>query len=307
MRASLLVQHEAVAVERGDRVRRDLHHDIDAAREHLRHPGVGIRDRAEDHRFEHRRPVPVAFVAGDDHLGVRLPLGEHERTGPRRIPAEVGPVLLHCFGRDDQPGRISEVRQERRVGGVERELDGVLVERLRVLDGGEEEREREGPGVVVGVVLVEHPVEVELDRLSVERRAVVEADATSELEGVLGAVLADRPALRERRLDLQSPVAVAHETVVDVHEDAEVVHRGDRVRIEGFRLRDLSDHQDPGRRLCDGGRDGKDSGQESEAENPSEEVVHGRLLIGHEASPMPDAPSMPRGWLRFGSPRYLSC
>ena len=287
MRAGLLVQHEAVAVERGDRVRRDLHHDVDAAREHLRHPRVGVRDRPEDHRFERRRTFPVALVAGDDDLGVRLPLGEHERTGARRIPAEIGAVLLHRVGRDDQPGRIGEVRQERRVGSVERELDGVLVDRLGVLDGGEEEREREGSGVVVGVVLVEHPVEVELDRLRVERRAVVEADAVSELEGVLGAVVADRPALRERRLDLQGPVSVANETVVDVHEDAEVVDRGDRVGIEGLRLGDLPDHQDTGRRLCDCGRGGKDGGRETEAEDPSEEVMHGRLLVGHEARSCP--------------------
>jgi hypothetical protein len=60
---------------------------------------------------------------------------------------------------------------------------------------------------VEGVVLVEHAVEVELHRLGVEGRAVVEGDAVAQLEGVDGAVLADLPALGQRRLDLQRAVA----------------------------------------------------------------------------------------------------
>src|SRR3546814_10508113 len=80
--------------------------------------------------------------------------------------------------------------------------------------------------------VVEHPVEVELDRRRVQRRAVVKGDAVTQGEGVGPAGIGDRPSLGQRRLGLQAASPIAHQPVIDVHQDAEVVQRRDRVWIE---------------------------------------------------------------------------
>jgi hypothetical protein len=48
---------------------------------------------------------------------------------PDGLRPKSGAVLHHRRGRDDQPGRIGEVRQERRVGRVQREASPSSVDR----------------------------------------------------------------------------------------------------------------------------------------------------------------------------------
>jgi hypothetical protein len=159
------------------------------------------------------------------------------------------PLGLDGGGRDDEPGRVGEVRQEGRVGFVEGELDGQVVERLDALDRREEEGERERAGVVERVVLVEHALEGEDDGLGVELGAVVEGHPLAQAEGVDGAILGDLPLGGERGLDLEGAVGKADEAVVEVDRDAEVVGGGHRMRVERLGLGDLADDEDPGRRL----------------------------------------------------------
>ena len=116
---------------------------------------------------------------------------------------------------------------------------------------------------MIRAFLVEHPVEIELHGVGSEGRAIVELDAVAQGEGVGEAVRADPPTLGEGRFDLQCAVLVADQTVVQVHENAEVVDGGDRSRIERLRLRDLSDDKNIGRRLREsraaaGGRRGQE-------------------------------------------------
>ncbi len=256
VRPGLLVDRVAIALELGQRVGRHLDHQVDAAGQHLGGAGVGVGDRAEDHGLERRLAVPVVGVLLDHHGLVRTPFDKFEGPGTRRVAAEIGPVLLDRLGRGDQAGRIGEVRQERRVGRVQGEDDGHVVGGLDALDRAEEEAQRERPGVVIGVVLVENAIEVELHRLGVQRAAVVEGHALAQLEGVDGAVVADLPAFGQRGLHLERAVLVADQPVIDVHQDPEVVDRGDGVRVQRLRLGDLADDQDAGWRLRVGGRKG---------------------------------------------------
>jgi len=252
MRPGLLANREvAGGFELLQAVRRHFHHDVEPTRQHLGDARVGVGDRPEDDRLELRRPVPIVFVPGRHHFRVRLPFGEFVGAGAGGIAAEILAVFLHRRGRDDQAGRIGEIGQERRVGGVELELDRRRIDRRHFLDGGEEESERKGSGVGEGMIFLQHPVEVELDRFGIERRAVVEFDALPQLESVGLAVLGDGPALGQRRFDLQRAVLIADQPVIEIHQDAEIVDRRHRLRIERFRLGDLTNHQNIGRRLGD--------------------------------------------------------
>ena len=72
-------------------------------------------------------------------------------------------------------------------------------------------------------VAVEHG----LDRFGGHRLAAVELDAGSQLEGPLLAIVADRPARRQRGLELALLGVVARQRVVDVIEDIGFVAVGD--------------------------------------------------------------------------------
>ncbi len=154
------------------------------------------------------------------------------------------PPLRTASGDTIRPVGIGEVGQERGVGLLQVENDRSRVGGFGPLDGAEEEGQREGAGVVLGVLVVQHAVEVELDRFGVERRAVVELDALAEREGVGLAVRGNLPLLGQRRFDLQRAAAEPDEAVVEVHQDAEIVGRGDRVGVQRLRLGDLADDED---------------------------------------------------------------
>ncbi len=60
--------------------------------------------------------------------------------------------------------------------------------------------------MVKRMVLVQHPLQVELDGAGVELSAVVEAHVPAQVEGVTSPVVADLPAPRQRGLGLQRAV-----------------------------------------------------------------------------------------------------
>ena len=83
--------------------------------------------------------------------------------------------------------------------------------------------------------------------------------------------------LSEGRLDLQGAVPVADQPVVEVHQNAEVVDRGDRRRIERFRLGDLTDDKHVGRsfRASAAARENRD-GREKRARESAHHWIHCR-------------------------------
>ena len=245
MRPGLLMELEAAGLAKQVHgVGRNLDHQVEAAGQQLGQAGVGVGQRAEDHGLELGCAVPVVGVALDHDLGVALPLGEAVGARAGRLAAEILAALADGFGRYDQAGRIGEVRQQRGVGFLQVEDDRSRIGGFGSFDGAEEEGEREGAGVVLRVLVVQHAVEVELDRLGIERRAVVELDALPEREGVGLAVRGNLPLLGQRRFDLQRAAAEPDEAVIEVHQDTEIVGRRDRVRVQRLRLRDLADDQD---------------------------------------------------------------
>ncbi len=165
------------------------------------------------------------------------------------MTAEVLAVCLDRFRRDDQAGRIGEIGQERRIGRLQLEGDRGVVVRRNSLHLREEEGQRERSGIVIGMFLVEYALEIELDRFRVKRRAVMEGDPFPELERIGLAVVGNRPALGKGRLHFQRAVLVAHKTVINVHQDAKIVDRRDRLRVQRLGLGDLADHQHIRRRL----------------------------------------------------------
>ncbi|CAI8359838.1 MAG: Uncharacterised protein [Rhodospirillaceae bacterium] len=246
MRTSLLVDHVGVRAEAAQGNRGNFDHHVDTACEHFSNAGVGIGDGAEDHRIEGRRTAPVVGVGFDHDRFVGAPFAEGKGAGTGSIPAEVSTVFHHCRWRDDQAGRVSEVGQEGCVGCVQGELHRRGIHHRHVFNRREEERQRERSGVVVGVVLVQHAVEVELDGIGIKGRPIVEAHAFAQGECVLKAIVADVPRGCQRRLDFERPVLVAHQTVVDVHQDAEIVHGRYCRRVQGLGLSDLTDNQNTG-------------------------------------------------------------
>ena len=203
MRSRRLVDLVALALELGERVRRHLDHHVDAARQHLCHAGVGVGQGPEHHRLELGRAVPVVGIGLQDDGLVRLPLDERERPGPDGVAAEILALRLDRGRRDDGACRRGEVRQERRVGLRQGEGHRQVVRRLHRGHRREEERQRERAGIVERVALVQHPVEGELHRLGVQRRAVVEGHALAQVEPVGQSVVRDLPAFGQLRHDVQ--------------------------------------------------------------------------------------------------------
>lgn len=103
-----------------------------------------------------------------------------------------------------------------------------------------------------GVFLVQHPVEIELHRLGIERRAVMECHALAKMEHIFQPVIRDIPAFGKRWLHLERAVGITHQPVIDIDHDTEIIGRGHGSRIKRFRLGDLPDEQDTRRCLRSG-------------------------------------------------------
>ena len=118
------------------------------------------------------------------------------------------------------------------------------------------------------MVLVKHPLEIEHHGLRVEGAAIVEADPVTQVERIDGAVLGNIPRCRQGRFDLQRARGIAHQPVIDIHQDAEIVDGGHGMGVERLRFGHLAHHQNARRRLRrDRGqcgkpkRDGRTTGQ----------------------------------------------
>ena len=183
-----------------------------------------VRDELVDHLveigragvFEEGRPPVVVGVLHQRDVVLFDPLLDHEGTGADWLAAKLGqPHFLHRRRRNDAEVAV-EPAQERGEGPTEHQLDGVVVDDL---------------GVIVGVDLVEslardddrfridlftgrvqlasldHAIEGELDRLGVERGAIVEGHTFLQFEGVRQSVVRDFPRFGQPGIRTRSPSA----------------------------------------------------------------------------------------------------
>lgn len=142
----------------------------------------------------------------DDQAAVALPAVEDERAGAHGVGAQVVAVLGGGGGGEGPPGGERQERGPRRVGLGQRVADGQVVDHLErhaLVRGG-----RLGAGLAVVVV------DVGLQRLGVERRAVVERDVGPQLQRPLREVVAGLHRLGQVRLELAVDVAL-HQRVVE--------------------------------------------------------------------------------------------
>ena len=219
----------------------------------LGQPRLILDDRPVDDPVHLDRGAPVRRVLLQHHALATVPRRVLE--GPRAHGSErvVLAVLLHGRGADDGRRARGEDGEEGRAGLFEDELDGRGVDDLHRLHVAEEVvRERVLPQLVGRMLRVDLPLDRELHRLRIERRAVVERDALAQLERVPETVLGHRPRLRQPRHHLGALVREHHKRLDDAPPHPVGVEVRHLRRIEVHGLGDEAD--DEGARGLSGGR-----------------------------------------------------
>ena len=182
-------------------------------------------------------PGPTCTWVTDEIDPLALqPLLEGERAGANRMISVAGAVLADRSWRRDAERLRRHFVLERRVRLLEADLHLVLVDHLRGVVGAKVAQRRAGL-----VVLVHDPVEVELDCLRVERRAILERHALAERERIDARILRDRHLRRKSRSELSADLV--HQRVEDrlehlVRADQRRGGRVERVRLLEDRDRD---------------------------------------------------------------------
>ena len=180
-------------------------------------------------RHLHRTPVVILARLHHELAAERLAL-HHERARAD----DLGGVAQRLVRQRERPGRYQPradhrcALQEADRGLGEGELHGQRIDHFAGLVVGDHLRDRVLQLLVaeaVGVVVLR-------DRRGIERRAVGEGDAGPDLEGVLGGVGVDRPALGDPRLDLERLGILIRELVGDLVEHAAVGIEAAGRRIE---------------------------------------------------------------------------
>ena len=161
-----------VALEPFEVVGRDALDDVEFAGEEVVQPHGRIGHRPVDDLVEVDRVlVPVVGELLDGDVVLDDPLLELVRAGADRgIGEGVGVDRLDRGRRHHHPGAVGELGEERREGLAEDELGGLVVDRLDALD-------RADVALACRFLKREGALDVELHRLGIERRAVMEDDA----------------------------------------------------------------------------------------------------------------------------------
>src|SRR5918995_3872599 len=203
-----------------------------------RYPGGVVRDGADGDLLDlgaapalvggHLGAPPV-LVGLELDGGAPVPLHELVRAGPDRVLPEALDVLLYGLGRGHAEGAHGDVLEERPLGLLEVDANGVLVHHVDarndgvVVDAAElayvvgEVLALPAAARVVGVLAVAPAVEVELDGFGVELGAVVELDPLPELEGVGAATVFGLGDLgSERRYDVGALGCEVEQAVEDL-------------------------------------------------------------------------------------------
>src|SRR5579883_869359 len=118
-------------------------------------------------------PILVELLDGDVVLGHAL--DEFVGAGANGMSREVLALRLGRLGRQHHAGAVGQCREQRRERRGEIELDRLVVNHLDALDGAD-------LAFAVRAFEVEVALDVELDRLGVERGAVLEEHALAQLD-----------------------------------------------------------------------------------------------------------------------------
>ena len=183
----------AVFFQRVDHGQRDLVGHVDAAR--LQFGGLcgGLCDEAVDQVVQLGRAAPVAGVALKREADLGLVVDELEGAGADRVGAKVGAAFFgDVLGRNNHGAVAGQFGQQHGVGVLQQKVHGVGVDHhdffdrvvVRLL------------GALFALV-TQQAVERELDGLGVERLAVMELDPFAQREAQLGVVVQKLPLGRQ--------------------------------------------------------------------------------------------------------------
>ena len=225
-------------------------------------------------------PFQYAVVALDHDPVAGLPLHEDVGSGPHRVEAVLVAVLLQRGRADHAPRPVGEVGQQRAEGLLHLDFQRVVVQGPGVGDEGLVEAGAQGALGGVGV-----PFDVEHHGLSVERRAVVEADALAQLEGPGEPVGRRLP--RGGQLGDDVPLfREFHQVVVDVadHDFRGVVRLVGRVQADGLRTQGENQILALRGQAAAGRRQGQAHGQQADQCMST----HGQILRLDNDSDCPD-------------------
>ena len=186
---------------------------------------------------ERRRPVVVGVLDQLDLVAVDL-AHEFERAGADQVLVELLAVLLRGIRRDNRDEVRRQREREERIGFLEGHPDRVRIDDFGLLVGTEQ-----WPGHLGAGGLIDHAIEIELQRLGVERGAVVEFHILAQFQRP-GFEIARRfprggqagDVLERIRVDIDQPVEDVDKHVGRLVEVADV-------RIEGI----IVDVADPDR------------------------------------------------------------
>ena len=193
---------EAALLDFRDRIRRRRLDPVDLAGQQRRGAGIGLRHRQQHHLVDlgNARLVPIVVVLDQFEPLARREVRHLPRAGARGVLGERGPGGLRfrlgvgAFGRVKELLPFRRARHEQ-IGEIDRQ------EAVRLLGGqfhrhvvdlarrGQRRHARGGDADLAGVelrrVLLQHLVDVPDHGVGIERRAVVEGDAGTQLEGPL--------------------------------------------------------------------------------------------------------------------------
>ena len=205
----LLVDDDVrILLEGLDKLGRQVDEVVDLAAAQRLDLSGRLGDEQKLHAIQVRELVAIRVLPPE----VRVALEHHTILGQIAFDDEsacADGLCLSVFGSAPRDHRVvvSHVRQQIRVGGLQREDDRGVVRSRNVGDVGEETH---GGSTQVGVA---ETVEGELHVLGRERLAVAELDALAKLEGPHQAVGAGLPLLG------QAPVLVGPEALIHVDQE----------------------------------------------------------------------------------------
>ena len=254
----------AVLGQPGRLLWRDVEDEVDVAALQREHPRALIGVGAADDGAQLRLAAPVLIVGLQPHFLAALVVDELEGAGADRRGVQVVVAdlldLRRAVHHDPVVAERVDERRERRLG---RDLQVVLARHLHRLD----HRQRGLADRVLAEAL-----EIEPQRLGVERRAVGELDALARVQRPRLAVPGLLPRLHQPRDDL-AVAGEPHQGLGNLIEDAAVVQAGGLVRVED---RHVGRHADDERvlRRRRGADHGDDHDRRQRHHQPAHPLAH---------------------------------
>ena len=289
--------------------RRRPRDEIDLAAQQRGDAGLGLGDGAEFRAVEvgdtavrigGRGPVALLVSLEPDDV-VRVPARESERPGADGIAPVGVAVAFDRSGADRRGVGDQESDPERHVGLLVDVGDGEVVDDLDPVDWPQEEA-RGGGGRGIDVAFHR-----ELDRLRVERRAVVELDLGAQVEDDGLVAVTELPVEGEARVHHAGAGVDHRERIVEVRLDLGVRHLPRLVRVHRARARGAPDSEVSTsglRERARGGAGGERGSREEGAPRAQEPASGERPAAGESVGLLLEAQVCERGAV-LGGPAVL--